>query len=325
MPFTRKSDYKQAIADVQAFCESYGEGILPIPNEESIICYYQGKPIVGINDQNWSFWGPDYNKYFDPERGLLEAKKNCRTKQQRQAVYGAPHIDEIRDAIGKGLPSDKERFSEQDIAQRALCDFGKNGYVLCGMETAISSELLHNYTGNDQNRLKPEIDIVAINPTDKKILLIEYKCQKRTLLTNKKNIVAHAKDYLKVKTWIQEDPNHEFVQGMLNSYKVMCSIYGHRFDDTLNAKDFPKESVEIVFLLTNRPSEGRLPSTNPQNNLAKNDYQSAVNLLRADETLKADDAYYIAYACPEDITEIPADIISDKYKGTKKLVWKQEW
>ena len=316
--FTRKASSCTEISDVKEFLALYGNEILPIPSVDGIICYYQGKPVVKITDTNWYFFSSDYNKYLDEK--VVCKKARCKSKKARKSFY-MDNKSEILSAIKEGLKNDKERFSQQDIILRAL-NYQQDGFVFCGMETAIPSDELRSLCGDEIK--KPEIDIVAIDPKQKKIILIEYKCQKSTLLDNAHNIEYHAKDYSLVKRWITEkDENLHFISGMLNAYKALCRIYGRSYTEAdLQAEGY---SVEIVFLLTNHPSEGKLPAKREQL-LSEGAYISAKRKLCKPEIMEiTENSYYLAYNKPEDILHFPSDILSEKYKGVDKLCWNKEW
>lgn len=318
--FVRKREYSaDTIKKVQDLCAwydkeslsdkdaptSFEKMLLPIPNQDGIICYYEGKPIVQIGEAGWNVFGKGYNQYFE-----TETVKEIR-KEKNFEIY-TKYSKEIRQAIGKGLPNDKERCSEQYIANRALCDFKKDGYVICGMETSIPKHLIDGKT-------KPEIDMVAIHPEQRKILLIEYKCQYSALVTSKKNIVKHCEDYAKVLTWIKQDKEHTFIREMLNAYEVMCRIYGKDCRrEALKEEEF---SVEIVFLVTNQPCKAK---DNGKGNITARGYASARTILEeTDEKIRkvAEESYYITYESPEQIAEIPNDIVSERYKGIDKLIY----
>lgn len=319
--FKRKTNYNTAIDDAKEFLKQYGDEILPIPSVNGIICYYQGKPVVEIKDLSWTFFGKgkNYNKYLldenNNETDALKCMMKCKTKEDKKSFYWKYKSD-ILHAIGRGLEDDKERFSQQDIILRSL-HYQKQGYVVCGMETTIPD--LSKTSGKTKDT--PEIDIVAIHPEQKKILLIEYKCTEKALLNNdKNNIYGHAKDYAEIRKWASND--QQFITNMLNAYKVFCEIYGRSYDETqLCAEDY---SVEIVFLLTNYPSKGKCsPDTQP---LTRNNYESAKNLLqRPDVVNDTENAYYLTYNHPEDIVDFPEDILSSRYKGIDKLSWNEDW
>lgn len=301
--FKREHNYSIAIDKVRGLCNQYGENVFPVPNENSIICYYQGKPFVQINDTSWTPFSNSYVKHFKSQK-TGESIRDKSNKDKLESNY-TTHKDEILYAIGKGLSRDKERCSEQYIAQHAMCDFKNDGYVICGMETCIP-----NISG--------EIDMVAINPKKKKILLIEYKCQYGALITSKANIKKHYEDYNNILELIKnEDKSNNFITGILNAYEVMCKLYNAPCcRNKLKADDF---SVEIVFLITNCPYHEK---NNRKGNLGKSSYKRAQELLK--DVPGANNAYYITFDKPEDIDKIPDDIISDRYKGIDKLIFPEK-
>ena len=117
--FRRKDDYNdKTIKRIKDISEKHND-ILFVPNKDCVKGYYNGLVV--------------FEKITDRCENLV--------KRSPYADWDK-HQDEILHEIEKGMPRDRERKTQQIIAQNNMT-FAENDYSVCGFETAISTNDLH--------------------------------------------------------------------------------------------------------------------------------------------------------------------------------------
>ena len=148
---------------------------------------------------------------------------------------------DIISSFNNKMPKDKERKSSQIIALNNM-SFDDDKYSVCGWECTIPSDdvKIKNSKGNNK---KPEIDLVAVCPDKKEILLIEYKCNGKSMLKGNQNIKQHYNDYTKI---IKKPEFAEHLKGeLLKAYNVAKRIYT---DKPVTIYDPAEFTIKIGFL-----------------------------------------------------------------------------
>lgn len=266
--FRRKDDYcAEVIEETRRLlkrCDEIGKEVLVIPGEQSLIFYYRGKPFFSLSDKSWECFSKSYNKYFNekdkvpenvnPEKAskVLSDLKKVKASETKEAIqFYFDNLEIILPCIGAGLPSDKERASQQVIALNNSFRFDEDlgeveQYWVCGFEAAIPEQYFPNLK-------KPEIDLVAVNPYKKEILLIEYKCTEGALLYNKCNIVKHCNDYLDILYNSDNSLKEDLTGELLKAYNLMLKIY-EKPEWELRKEEF---HMNIGFLVTQFPCKDK--------------------------------------------------------------------
>ena len=163
--FKRKNNYQDKVIDWIKSKRQSHNGILFIPNEGCIKGYYKGLVL--------------FEKITDRCQNLVKRCSNM-------------NLDEAVSEVGCGMPRDRERRTQQIIALNNM-SFDNSRYSVCGFETTVSQ----NDVQIPDKKGNPEMDLIVINPSKKKMLLVEYKCKGASMLKGKQNIKCHYKDYKK--------------------------------------------------------------------------------------------------------------------------------
>lgn len=133
--------------------------------------------------------------------GFVDILLSKRTFTRSEALdfYRNNRKDIIRLA-GFGMKQVKERRSLQKIALYNMT-FDDGKYSVCGWETVIPEKdaLIPNRNKDSERLFKTaEIDLVVVNPSKKEMILMEYKCNGKTMLKGNQSIRNHYDDYMKV-------------------------------------------------------------------------------------------------------------------------------
>lgn len=238
------------------------EGVLLIPKADGIIGYWDGKPLVTIGSQKLrSFSKKNYKEHLEIVN-QDEANDFWKIFESEPLQAYKKYIPNIKKAIERGLSNDKERASQQIIAENHKVD-SLNNYSVCDFESAVSKLYF-----NDA-KIKPEIDLIAINPKSMKIILIEYKCQINTLLSGRHNIEKHCEDYKLIlkNNSCSEDIKREIIK----SYNLLLEIY-EQYDKRIDENDTKSFKLQVLFLITNRPCKNE----KAENNITDEAYKLAV-------------------------------------------------
>lgn len=295
MEFRRNISVYDDDSDVVAAFLKLNEDILAMPGTDALRLYYEGKPISSIEGGVWHKFRDSYDKYI--RKQLDEDSLFWSADENKKEYYFDPEIIAgIKRGISEGLSIDKERKSEQVIALNHQT-FESDKYSVCDMETAIPKGDLKGTTRGEGKQA--EIDLVAICPEKKSILLIEYKCQQSAVTAGvreslkkwnvslvdkngkkkgeQKNIVAHFKDYLAI---LEACRNESFVQELIKSYNYLARLReGTEIEVEKGSPELQEyvKNMQILFLFTNEPMKG-VPGTR---NLTKNLYVNTRGYLKA--------------------------------------------
>lgn len=274
--------------------------LLPVPRNDGIDIWHEGFAFTSIHPRSFKMIGKDYFPHFlsivckkdEYEHIQEEIEKGCEGKLKKQKVAlkaeifaseaklrigeykkflyddGVVNKENLRlmqKTIERGMPEDKERKSQHRIMQQHQ-SYGWDKYSICGTEVTIPKKYIND---------KPsEIDLVAFNPSKGKILLIEYKCDNKTLLQGDQNVEGHYKDYTNILKAIDEG-KLKFQQEVLKAWNVMRRIKGLKPEDY----DLQKIKVEILFLITNVPID--MENWNPNKAITDEDYENARQMVEA--------------------------------------------
>ena len=293
MEFKRNTDnYINQMDDVRKFLKNNPD-IVAVPGTDSLRLYFEGKQLLFVKDGKWKKYSNKYDKYI---KGYLKDDNLFWQKNMdKKDCYTDPEtLKGIKAGYSKGLSIDMERKSEQLIAKRYQ-SFNPDEYSVCEMETTIPKGDLRGTTRGEGKQA--EVDLIAICPDKKSILLIEYKCQQGTTtrgigkslekwnievqkkngknIGEDKNVVAHFKDYLAI---LEACKNKQFVKELIKSYNYMAQLKKQPLINITDGSDELKEYVQnmrILFLFTNKPMEG----VEGKNNLTENLYKNARDYL----------------------------------------------
>ncbi len=189
--FVRKGDYDENLLKkckklISLAGKIHGEkkyDILAVPNEKCIRFYFEGFPFAEtrIRGKKLVFIlhksmdkdkKESYAKYFAEED---KKKVWDLAKSDFEGCIFDPHnginnLKIILEGTACAQPNDKERHTQHYIALNHLT-YNEDSYSLCGYETTISPSFFKE---------KPKqagIDFVLICPKDKRLILVEFKCQ----------------------------------------------------------------------------------------------------------------------------------------------------
>ena len=276
--FKRKNNYQdKVIGWIKSKLQSHND-ILFIPNEECIKGYYKGLVL--------------FEKITDRCQNLV---KRC----------SKMNLDEAVNEVGCGMPRDRERRTQQIIALNNM-SFDNSRYSVCGFETTVSQNDVQ-IPGKKGN---PEMDLVVINPSGKKMLLVEYKCKGASMLKGRQNIKYHYKDYKKI---LDSAVISTIKSEMIKSYKLLCRIHDKRIkDEDFNPDDY---EVQIAFLFVDRVLDRY---GNIESEITFNDYKDAMKIFNQ---LPPDELEKVLYIRCETTDEV----ILDNWKpvansGLKKTI-----
>lgn len=249
--FRRKDDYHDEIIKwIKNLKQNEShKDILFIPNEKCIKGYYKGLVL--------------YEKITDRCRKLVQ---RCSKMQ----------LDEAMEKVSRGMPRDKERRTQQIIALKNM-SYDNNRYSVCGFETTVSQKdvQIPDKKGN------PEMDLVVINPHEKTMLLVEYKCKGESMLNGNQDIEHHYQDYKKI---LDSDAICTIKSEMIKSYKLLCRIHDKKIkDEDFNPDDY---EVQIAFLFVDKVLD---KNGNIESEITIDNYKDAMiifNQLPSDELEK---------------------------------------
>ena len=260
--FCRKSNYgdnfKREIQKLMKECPE----VLFMPNDKCFKAYYKGVTLVqNLTEQSFSI-----NGYSSDIVGRDKASQEKRREENKKYFLNSFDIL-VKDYIAK-MPKDRERRTSQVISLNNM-SYDPTTFSVCGWETTIST----NDVKIDGKKGGPEIDIVLLNPTAKRIIFVEYKCVGETMLKGNQNIEAHYRDY---NCLIQSDAISQIKQEMIKAYKVLYDIK-HLDDESSFEIDMEQEhySVEIGFLFVDQGTiDGR------EAEIIDDDYNNAVRIFK---------------------------------------------
>ena len=275
--FKRKDNYND---DFFFFSNELLEaGILIVPNKDYLKGYYNGLVLIDrLTERSFNLIGDekDINNYIDKDeikkndklKNLLSDYKSIRKNKdfdfEKKITSFKNNIEEWFEILNYGMPRDQERKTSQIIALNNMT-FEDDKYSVCGWETTIGKK----DSGADT---KPEIDLVVVNPSKKEMILVEYKCQKKSMLGQKQNIFAHWKDYMQ----ICESKNMPEIKKQLlrafNVYRRMKKLA------PIPEEVFEEFQVKVGFLFVDRTydNNGELVSF-----ITDKDYDEGMRLLRS--------------------------------------------
>jgi len=241
--FVRKMDYMDSTIKTVRDIISGGD-FLAVPNKDSIIVYCNGVVFGNIENDEFKFSG----NVADEHRNFSEFAKN------RKNIIGS---------YKSKMSKEKERKSSQIIALNNM-SFDDDRYSVCGWECTINS------TDIALGGKAPEIDMVAVCPKKKEIILIEYKCKGSSMLDTKNGIDGHYSDY---KVIIKEP---EFVEHLktelLKSFDVAKRIYSDKPSAEYDPSDFV---IKIGFLFADN-----VTVNNENSSISDDDYAKAYDILK---------------------------------------------
>ena len=260
--FKRKDNYNDKTIKRIKDIRKKHKDILFMPNKDCVKGYYNGLVV--------------FEKITDRCENLV--------KRSPYADWDK-HQKEIRREIRNGMPRDKERKTQQMIAQNNM-SFAENDYSVCGFETVISKKDLHI----EGKKGGPEIDLVAIRPDKKSILLIEYKCKGSSMLKGNQNIEKHYEDYCAI---LHSEVMDSIKAEMLKAYKLLCRLHGVKTQERLLSADGYKAQIAFLFVDKVYNKKGKIESE-----ITEDDYSDAWDLL---ETKDLSDILYIRCHEPKDV------------------------
>ena len=254
-------------------------GILIVPNKDCLKGYYNGLVLINrLTERSFNLIGNEkaINNYIDKDeikkndklKNLLSNYKSIRKNKdfdfEKKITSFKKNIEEWFEILNYGMPRDQERKTSQIIALNNMT-FEDDKYSVCGWETTIGK----NDSGAD---VKPEIDLVVVNPSKKEMILVEYKCQKKSMLGQKQNIFAHWKDYMQ----ICESKNMPEIKNRLlrafNVYRRMKKL------EPIPEEVFEEFQVKVGFLFVDRTydNNGKLVSF-----ITDKDYDEGMRLFKS--------------------------------------------
>ena len=249
--FQRRDNYEDDfLKKVNAFLKA---GILVVPNKDCLKGYFNGLVLIDrLTERSFNLIGSEnaINNYILKE----EINKNDRLKailaDYRDNIKNKDYDTKLRffdetkndwfEILKYGMQRDKERKSSQKIALSNMT-FEDENYSVCGWETTI---------GKDDSNLnkKPEIDLVVVNPSQKEMILVEYKCKKESMLGEKQDIFNHWEEYMQIcKSANKDEP--EIKNQLLKAFNVYRRI---KELPPIPEKDFGSFKVKVGFLFVDQ-------------------------------------------------------------------------
>lgn len=234
--FRRKNNYSEELkAEIRALWKTHNN-LLLIPNESGFIGYCKGIVLLeNVSDLSFKIAG---------ESSLIKErdKASLQKKRQDNVTKFTPEYFACREQeYAKLMENDKERRSSQIIALQNM-EFRDDEYSVCGWESTISLNDLYDIDKDGA----PEMDMVLVNPKEKNILLVEYKCVGSSMLSGNQNLAGHYKDYRE----IIRSRNFDYIKNeLLKAYALMYEIKNKGKSFTFNAKEW---SAKIGFLFVDR-------------------------------------------------------------------------
>lgn len=275
--FKRKDNYNDDLLKIaNDFLEA---GILIVPNKDCLKGYYNGLVLINrLTERSFNLIGDEkaINNYIDKDeikkndklKNLLSDFKSIRKNKdfdfEKKITSFKKNIEEWFEILNYGMPRDQERKTSQIIALNNMT-FEDDKYSVCGWETTIGK----NDSGVD---VKPEIDLVVVNPSKKEMILVEYKCQKKTMLGQKQNIFAHWKDYMQI---CESKNMPEIKKQLLRAFNVHRRM---KKLEPIPEEVFEEFQVKVGFLFVDRTydNNGKLVSF-----ITDKDYYEGMRLLKS--------------------------------------------
>ena len=308
--FQRKDNYTDKI--LKKANEYLKAGILIVPNKDCLKGYYNGLVIIDrLTDRSFNFIESEetisnlIRKVDDKYKPTLIDYSDSVKHQDNDTKIS--FFDKTKndwfDILC--LPRDRERRTLQIIALNNMT-FDDSRYSVCGFETTVSQKDVQ-VPGKKGN---PKIDLVVINPSKKKMLLVEYKCKGPSMLKGRQNIKCNYIDYKKI---LDSDAFCTIKSEMLKSYKLLCRIRGKKIkDEDFNPDDY---EVQIAFLFVDRVLD---KYGNLESEITFDDYKDAMKIFKQ---LPSDELEKVLYIRCETADEV----ILDNWKpiansGLKKTI-----
>ena len=310
--FKRKDNYTDAL--LKKANEYLKAGILIVPNKDCLKGYYNGLVLIDrLTDRSFNFTESKetisnlIRKVDDKYKPtLIDYSDNVKHQDYDTKIsFFDKTKNDWFDILKYGIPKDKKRRTQQVIALNNMT-FDDSRYSVCGFETTVSQNDVQ-IPGKKGN---PKIDLVVINPSKKKMLLVEYKCKGASMLKGKQNIEINYKDYKKI---LDSDAICTIKAEMLKSYKLLCRIRGIKIkDEDFNPDDY---EVQIAFLFVDRVHD---KYCNIESEITFDDYKDAMKIFKQ---LPSDELGKVLYIRCETADEV----ILDNWKpiansGLKKTI-----
>lgn len=275
--FKRKDNYNDDLLKIaNDFLEA---GILIVPNKDCLKGYYNGLVLINrLTERSFNLIGDEkaINNYIDKDeikkndklKNLLSDFKSIRKNKdfdfEKKITSFKKNIEEWFEILNYGMPRDQERKTSPIIALNNMT-FEDDKYSVCGWETTIGK----NDSGAD---VKPEIDLVVVNPSKKEMILVEYKCQKKSMLGQKQNIFAHWKDYMQICESKNMPEIKKQILRAFNVYRRMKKL------EPIPEEVFEEFQIKVGFLFVDRTydNNGELVSF-----ITDKDYYEGMRLLRS--------------------------------------------
>ena len=296
--FQRKDNYTDALLNKAN--EFLKAGILIVPNTDCLKGYYNGIVLIDrLTDQSFNFIESKetisnlIRRVDDKYKPTLIDYSDSMKHQDYDAKIS--FFDKTKndwfDILKYGMPKDKERRTLQIIALNNMT-FGNSRYSVCGFKTTVSQ----NDVQVPYKKGNPEMDLVVINPSKKKMLLVEYKCKGPSMLKGKQNIKCHYKDYKRI---LDSDAICTIKSEMLKSYKLLCRIHNKKIkDEDLNPDDY---KVQIAFLFVDRILD---KDGNIESEITFDEYKDAMKIFNQ---LPSDELEKVLYIRCETADEVILD------------------
>lgn len=272
--FFRKDDYSEVtLQSARDLEEEFDGKLVSIPNVDGIYCYYNGLRFLSIKANSIEPFSkskskdPKKSEYIDKRNAIREQILAEKSIERRIKKYKDKKTD-IEDIMENSMTQDVERYSQQVIVNRNM-SFEENSYSVCGMETTIPSRYLS--AQSDGKGKRAEVDMVIINPEQKILYLVEYKCGKKATFGEKQNIKNHCRDYGEI---LAKADEMNLVREMIKSCNVMRKIHNKKL---LSLDDADKYEINILFLLTKQPCD---EVNKPIDNLTDEDVGKAKDLVK---------------------------------------------
>lgn len=297
--FKREDNYDQST--IEEVKELMTDGLLVIPNSKCFKAYSRGLTVVyeitnsqfKLFGQNTFSWVEKFKKNHASE--ITEAmmdefverflSQKTYTRSEALEFYRKNSKDIIK-LVGLGMVNDKERMSSQKIALHNM-SFEDDRYSVCGWETTIPKEyiLLSGNRDTESKNKKPEIDLVVVNPSKKEMILVEYKCNRESMLGNNNDIYHHCMDYMNVLQCLNKID--EIRNGLLTAYNVMRRVKGKKLVDS---STFSAYTIKVGFLFVDKAHDekGNVVST-----IEEADYRGGMKIFESECREYLDDLVYI--------------------------------
>lgn len=300
--FKRKTDYSEGLKDdIRKILDTYND-ILIMPNRSGFKGYYKGIVLLeNISERCFNI--VDRNPEGDSDiaqnnslsNDLCDAQNNAlsdevnanfgkdlkallrRREENITRFYAEDFHEKIEKLYAERMCNDRERRSSQIIALDNM-SYKYDRYSVCGWETTIP---LHDvYDIGKQGA--PEIDMVLVNPAEKTIMLVEYKCLGTSMLEGAQNLLNHYHDY---KAVLRAKAFEHIKTEMLKAYKLMYEIKNPEETFIYEEIDW---KTKIGFLFVDMVEvDGRVSE------ITEEDYQAVINREDFSEVMEDAEIMYI--------------------------------